>query len=164
MVLPLGDRVGRRNREDCIDQPLRQRIGHVWCRHRHELYVLLGDLRSFRKAVEQHIGNCTGSQECELLPLQIVEGFDRRVRQHHNPLERMVRGTEGCEKRRDQRQAAGEHDDARRDPHFAGDDAACGHSLRDRGEILESCYLNGEPLILEKVDFPDVGRDRRRNG
>lgn len=76
----------------------------------------------------------------------------------------MVRGTEGTEKRRNQRQAAGEHNDAWRNPHFAGDDAACGHALRDRGEILESCYLDGKPFILEKIDFADVGRDRRING
>ena len=76
----------------------------------------------------------------------------------------MARRAVGAEKGRNQRQAAREPNDARHNPEVAGKDAARGHCLQDRGEVVETCRLDGETFFFEKVHLTDVGRDCRING
>jgi hypothetical protein len=75
----------------------------------------------------------------------------------------MARGAEAAEKRCNERQPARESDDARGYSDLASNDAAGGHGLQDRGEIVETCHLDRESFIFEKVDLTDEGR-YQRNG
>jgi len=77
LVFLLCNRIGRRDGENRIDQPLREHIRHVRGRHRDKVDLFFTDLRSLRKRTKKHVRHRTGTEEGELLPFEIVEGFDR---------------------------------------------------------------------------------------